>query len=92
MQDCRRAIIGNPRAEHRMGRNYLDHRSVDASNADLGDASYNFRLINLLFSLWLTQIVAAMAPPGYARKQSRIFTSAPVQPSPLQHILDASSR
>lgn len=47
-------VIGHLKAEHRMARNYLAHRSGDAANAVLATAGYNFRLlIRWLRFLWL---------------------------------------
>jgi hypothetical protein len=37
-------FIGHLKTEHRMGRNYLYHRSGDANNAILAAVGYNFRL------------------------------------------------
>jgi IS5 family transposase len=38
-------VIGHLKAEHRMARSYLAHRSGDAVNAVLAGAGYNFRLL-----------------------------------------------
>jgi hypothetical protein len=38
-------VIGHPKNEHRMDRNYLHHRSGDASNAILAAIGYNFSLL-----------------------------------------------
>jgi len=38
-------VIGHVKAEHRMGRNYLKHRSGDRINAALAAAGYNFHLL-----------------------------------------------
>jgi IS5 family transposase len=38
-------VIGHLKAEHRMDRNYLAHRSGDAANAVLAAAGYNFSLL-----------------------------------------------
>jgi IS5 family transposase len=52
-------VIGHLKAEHRMGRNYLAHRSGDAANAVLAGAGYNFRLLILWLRLLLAKILAA---------------------------------
>jgi IS5 family transposase len=56
-------VIGHLKAEHRMGRNYLAHRSGDAINAVLAAAGYNFRLLILWLRLLLAKILAAMTDP-----------------------------
>jgi len=38
-------VIGHVKAEHRMGRNYLHHRSGDRINAVLAAAGFNFHLL-----------------------------------------------
>lgn len=38
-------VIGHLKAEHRMDRSYLAHRTGDAANAVLAAAGYNFRLL-----------------------------------------------
>ena len=38
-------VIGHLKAEHRMGRNHLAHRTGDAINAVLAAVGYNFRLL-----------------------------------------------
>jgi IS5 family transposase len=48
-------VIGQLKAEHRMGRSYLAHRSGDANNAAVG---FNFRLLlnwlrRLLLQIWI---------------------------------------
>ena len=53
-------VIGHLKAEHRMGRNYLAHRSGDAINAVLAAAGYNFRLLILWLRLLLAQILAVL--------------------------------
>lgn len=53
-------VIGHLKAEHRMDRNYLAHRSGDAANAVLAAAGYNFRLLIRWLRLLLFQILAAM--------------------------------
>jgi IS5 family transposase len=61
-------VIGHLKAEHRMGRNYLAHRSGDATNAVLAAAGYNFRLLilwlRLLLAKILTAFIAACRPPS----------------------------
>jgi IS5 family transposase len=53
-------VIGHLKAEHRMDRNYLPHRSGDATNAVLAAAGYNFRLLIRWLRLLLFQILDAM--------------------------------
>jgi IS5 family transposase len=53
-------VIGHLKAEHRMGRNYLAHRSGDANNAVLAAAGFNFRLLILWLRLLLAQIWGAL--------------------------------
>ena len=53
-------VIGHLKAEHRMDRNYLAHRSGDAVNAVLAAAGYNFRLLIRWLRLLLFQILAAL--------------------------------
>ena len=55
-------VIGHLKAEHRMGRNYLAHRSGDAINAVLAGAGYNFRLLIRWLRLLLAQILATLVP------------------------------
>jgi len=50
-------VIGHLKAEHRMDRNYLAHRSGDAANAVLAAAGYNFRLLIRWLRLLLSQIL-----------------------------------
>ena len=38
-------VIGQLKAEHRMGRNHVAHSSGDAINAVLAAVGYNFRLL-----------------------------------------------
>jgi len=59
-------VIGHLKAEHRMGRNYLAHRSGDASNAVLAAAGYNFRLLVRWLRLLLAQIWGRLAGEIYA--------------------------
>jgi IS5 family transposase len=56
-------VIGHLKAEHRMGRNYLAHRSGDATNAVLAGAGYNFRLLILWLRLLLAKILTAFIVP-----------------------------
>jgi len=51
-------VIGHLKAEHRMGRNYLAHRSGDAINAVLAAAGFNFSLLVRWLRLLLAQILA----------------------------------
>jgi IS5 family transposase len=53
-------VIGHLKAEHRMDRNYLAHRSGDAANAVLAAAGYNFRLLIRWLRLLLSQILFAL--------------------------------
>jgi transposase, IS5 family len=50
-------VIGHLKAEHRMGRNYLAHRSGDATNPVLAAVGYNFRIIikwlRILLTIWM---------------------------------------
>ena len=46
-----------------MGRNYLAHRSGDATNAVLAGAGYNFRLLILWLRLLLAKILTAFIVP-----------------------------
>jgi len=52
-------VIGHLKAEHRMDRNYLAHRSGDATNAILAAAGYNFRLLIRWLRLLLSKILLA---------------------------------
>lgn len=54
-------VIGHLKAEHRMERNYLAHRSGDAINAVLSAAGYNFRLLIRWLRFLLRLILAAIA-------------------------------
>src|SRR3954447_23477324 len=56
-------VIGHLKAEHRMGRNYLLHRSGDANNAVLAAIGYNFRLLIRWLRILLRLILAALAAP-----------------------------
>ena len=51
-------VIGHLKAEHRMGRNYLAHRSGDAINAVLAAAGFNFSLLVRWLRILLAQILA----------------------------------
>jgi IS5 family transposase len=56
-------VIGHLKAQRRMGRSYLAHRSGDANNAVLAAVGYNFRLLlNWLRFLWLQIWIALWAP------------------------------
>jgi IS5 family transposase len=59
-------VIGHLKAEHRMGRNYLAHRSGDAMSAVLAGAGYNFRLLIIWPRLLLAQILAARSQADHA--------------------------
>jgi IS5 family transposase len=56
-------VIGHLKAEHRVGRNYLAHRSGDAINAVLAAVGYNFSLLlkwlRLLCAMILEAVVVA---------------------------------
>jgi IS5 family transposase len=47
-------VIGHVKAEHRLGRNYLEGRDGDRSNAVLAAAGYNFALL----LRWLARLFA----------------------------------
>jgi IS5 family transposase len=51
-------VIGHLKDDHRMGRNYLWHRSGDATNAILAAVGYNFRRLIQWLRLLLSQILA----------------------------------
>jgi IS5 family transposase len=53
-------VIGHLKAEHRMGRNYLWHRTGDAINAILAAIGYNFRRLIRWLSLFLCRFVARL--------------------------------
>ena len=55
-------VIGHLKAEHRMGRNYLAHRSGDAVNAVLAAAGYNFRRLIRWLRLLLRLFLNALFP------------------------------
>ena len=57
-------VIGHLKAEHRMDRNYLAHRSGDAANTVLAAAGYNFRLLIRRLRLLLLRIIAALVAPA----------------------------
>jgi IS5 family transposase len=54
-------VIGHPKAEHRMGRNYLAHATGDAINVILAAAGYNFRLLTRWLKLLWLAILSALA-------------------------------
>jgi transposase, IS5 family len=51
-------VIGHLKAEHRMGRNHLAHRTGDAINAVLAAAGYNFHLLLRWLELLLSRFLA----------------------------------
>src|SRR3977135_777461 len=53
-------VIGHPKAEHRMGRNYLWYRRGDAANAVLAAVGYHFRRLIRWLRLLLCQILVAL--------------------------------
>jgi IS5 family transposase len=55
-------VIGHIKNEHRMDRNYLHHRSGDATNAILAAIGYNFSLLLRWLRLLLRLILAALHP------------------------------
>src|SRR5258708_38595589 len=59
-------VIGHLKDEHRMGRNYLAHRSGDFNNAVLAAVGYNFRRIirwlRILCSLFLMAFLPQSKP------------------------------
>src|SRR5882757_7028581 len=69
-------VIGHLKDDHRMGRNYLWHRSGDATNAILAAVGYNFRRLIQWLRLLLSQILARIIAqlqlaPGRNRHSSR---------------------
>lgn len=62
-------VIGHLKAEHRMGRNYLAHRSGDAINAVLAAAGYNFSLLLKWLKLLFALIAAAIIAESHHRLQ-----------------------
>jgi len=54
-------VIGHLKAEHRMDRNHLAHRSGDAINAVLAAAGYNFRLLLRWLKFLLLRILIALS-------------------------------
>ena len=54
-------VIGHMKSEHRMGRNYLAHRTGDAANAVLAAVGYNFRLLIRWLRTLLTLLFQAFA-------------------------------
>jgi IS5 family transposase len=57
-------VIGQIKAEHRMGRNYLAHRSGDAIDAVLAAAGHNFHLLLKWLELLLPRILAHPKAPA----------------------------
>jgi IS5 family transposase len=58
-------VIGHLKDEHRMGRNYLAHRSGDFNNAVLAAVGYNFRrLVKWLRILLRLLLAVLVAPPN----------------------------
>jgi IS5 family transposase len=55
-------VIGHPKSEHRMGRNYLWHREGDATNVVLAAVGYNFRRLIRWLSLLLRPVLTALFP------------------------------
>ena len=55
-------VIGHLKEDHRMGRNYLWHRSGDATNAVLAAVGYNFRRLIRWLSLLLFKILTSIIP------------------------------
>lgn len=53
-------VIGHLKAEHRMDRNHLAHRTGDAANALLAAVGYNFRLLLVWLRLLLRALCAAL--------------------------------
>lgn len=56
-------VIGHLKAEHRMGRNHLAHRTGDAINAVLAAVGYNFRLLLRWLRFLLLRILLALSLP-----------------------------
>jgi len=58
-------VIGHVKAEHRMGRNYLAHRTGDAANAVLAAVGYNFRLLIRWLRIFLARLclIFDLEPP-----------------------------
>ena len=54
--------IGHLKAEHRMGRNHLAHRTGDATNALLAAIGYNFRLLLAWLALLWACALAKLIP------------------------------
>jgi IS5 family transposase len=55
-------VIGYPKGEHRMGRNFLKGAHGDSANAVLAAAGYNFRrLMAWLAILWRVFVTAMLA-------------------------------
>ena len=59
-------VIGHTKAEHRMGRNYLQGRSGDRINAVLAAAGYNFGLLLRWLARLLRDLIRVLfpAPPS----------------------------
>jgi IS5 family transposase len=55
-------VIGHLKNEHRMGRNYLAHRTGDAINAVLAAVGYNFKLLLTWLALLCAWILMLLAP------------------------------
>ena len=55
-------VIGHLKEDHRMRRNYLWHRSGDATNAVLAAVGYNFRRLIRWLSLLLFKILTSIIP------------------------------
>jgi transposase, IS5 family len=66
-------VIGQAKAEHRMGRNYLAGTHRDAANAILAAGGYNFRRFPEWLGLLLSIILATLSP---AASQERPLKSA----------------
>jgi IS5 family transposase len=53
-------VIGHPKAEYRMDRNYLKGRDGDRANAILAATGYNFSLLIQWFEALLRALIAAL--------------------------------
>src|SRR5437763_1431171 len=74
-------LIGHPKQDHRMGRNYLTGRDGDRINAVLAAASYNFSLLlrwfeELLRVLSLILCHALLAAPLHLNQCRKTFFTA----------------
>ncbi len=58
-------VIGHLKAEHRMGRNYLEGRAGDRANAVLAAAGYNFALLLRWLCRLLRALLVALLPPPF---------------------------